>query len=176
MTEQTEEEYEEEEEIEEEEQPVKRRVVGRMPKQGRYIYHRRQEQEFQPQQQQTFPIIYPQQSMGQQPFGFKPSPEQIAREQAYIEILKSQEIDRYNQQMYRQQQPRVSTSKKLLNVANEYAGTKQGSTGAQRVNNGITGCMFKKPSVTPIITAKKSVVSNFNNFIKKQVPVKKKGR
>jgi hypothetical protein len=151
----TEEDFPEEDLETEDPQPVKRRVVGRRPRQHVYI----------PQQREwdipTQPIPYritPQQRMPpmvqHQP---QITPMEQARREAEVEILKQQMLGQY----YGPPQPsRRSLSQKLLSVANNAA---FGDT---------------TPRVQKVV-ATNNIAKNMNNYIQKNTPVvikKKKSR
>jgi hypothetical protein len=73
---------------------------------------------------------------------FHQSIQQQAREQAQMDILRQQEIDRYNRQMMMRQKPKSTIYQTCMEVAYEHA---VGDRSADVVN--LNGVLFKRPGM-----------------------------
>ena len=168
----------EEENLEEEEpQPKKRRVVGLIrrsqiqqnrPPLPREIQNR-QEPEYIPEPQYQQPVFYPNERQFQRA---KPSPMEIAKEQAQVQILFQQEMEREQRRQARREylRSRPNFGEKLKNVANRAVMGDEGQMGQVGANFGRG--LFRRPNVELPTShpVKKAVASRFNTIINNIAP------
>jgi hypothetical protein len=158
-------------------QPKKRRVVGIV----RRNYSRQVPKEISPQRSpvdsQYIPEMYPQpQNIILSPpqrdqFQYRQTPEIQAKEQARLQILFNQEMEREQRRQARREymRSRPSFGRHMIAVAHQAA---SGDRGAQRVNATLGEGLFRRPNVDlptnkPI---KKAVATRFNQIISKISP------
>jgi hypothetical protein len=161
--------------------PRKRKVIGRIPRSHNWAVQVPPPQPMilrAPEYYPANPPQYPQQPQFQQPQRqVQPTRRELvdaAKQQVEYEYM----VEAQRQQLMRAQQPRVSTSQKLLNVANAHAGTDRNSPAqiCQRTNASLVVRRNPGVSLLPPRGNKKSSEQRINKVIQSIAPKTAKGK